>query len=252
MLWRYEVYFLCLSLYLFHLYFLRSVTSEVQNRNALQISERPKEKATQAPSVFKSGSISENVMLLNQCATPRVCLLCRMNSCNHCPSLVTADGLTWTWIAPCKCLACYWSCSNPQDVLLGWPVMSHCSLCRTELNTGESFVLPVMWWAIASPQPMSLDVCGEWWDRRGCFQLKWFELLLSPLVWLADLSFQQFGGRIWHILRSWTQVSFVRKQSLQKLWLTSRTPLVVLLQKSLTGCFLHLLWQQTLICYCLL
>lgn len=155
MLWRYEVYFLCLSLHLFHPYFLRSVSSEVQNSNALQISERPKEKATQAPSVFKSSSISENIM----CATPRVCVPCRINSCDHCSSLITADGLTWTWIAPSQCLACYWSCSSLPDVLLGWPGTCPIALCVTLSWTPENL--------------LSFQSCGgQLWAHNPCLRVR--------------------------------------------------------------------------------
>lgn len=154
--------------------------------------------------MFKSGGISEKVMLLTKWATPRVCVLCRTNSCDHCPRLVTADGLTWTWGSQSQCIA--WvteaaavpkTCCQAGQVHVPLLFVSCWAEHRRIFLSFQSCGRQL--WA-HNPCPQ-WDLYGEWWDRRGCFQLKWFELHLSTLVWLAHLGFERFGVRIWHMLK---------------------------------------------------
>lgn len=133
-------------------------------------------------------------------STPRIGILCRIKPCDPCLSLVTADGLTWTWDAPSPYLPQpAWGCSSAQGMYCQAGQV-HVPLlfvtCRWALENLS--VLPVTCCAVVGPQPMSSVRC-VWraMKQKGMFpvQVAWASPLCLSLG--GSLGFECVGIRIW-------------------------------------------------------
>lgn len=80
--------------------------------------------------------------------------------------------------------------------------MSHCSLCRAELNAGESFCpSSCVVGNHGSTTHVLSETCMENHEAEGDVSSSSGLSFTSALVWLAYLGFELLGVRIWHMLK---------------------------------------------------
>lgn len=144
----------------------------------------------------------------------------------------------------------YWSCSSAQDVCCQVGQLSVPLLCLSCWAEHQGIFLSFSDVVGSCGPTTSVRCVWRTMRQKGMCpaQVVWASPLNLSLVGWFGL--RASGGEGLAYVKSLTQVDFVRKRCLQKHCLAS--VLIMLLQKSLTVCFLCLLWQQTPICYCLL